>query len=341
MKVRIDKRLVRLLLSAAAVSIGILVLFALIQAVQIRLDQDASRSAQLSAEEAYGADTENLTYYNGSWYAMREGLETALIIGLDKYQTDMEQNSYSNPQQSDFLLLLIVDHNRQTYTALHLNRDTMTEIPILGVTGESAGSFTGQLALAHTYGSGGDDSCKNTVHAVSNLLYGLEIKHYLSVTMDAVAQLNDLVGGVTVEVLDNFSGIDSSLIQGEMVTLSGEQALTYTRTRYGLEDSSNLRRMERQRQYLSALETQVKQHAQADENFLVDATAILSPYLVSDYTAEQISQINNTVSNDTSEGIYTLDGQSVQGETYMEFYPDETALQDMVIRLFYERQDMG
>ena len=86
----------------------------------------------------------------------------------------------------------------------------MTQIRILGVTGEPAGTFTGQLALAHTYGSGEEDSCENTVLAVSNLLYGMEIDHYVSLTMDGVALLNDLVGGVTVEVLDDFSGIDDS-----------------------------------------------------------------------------------------------------------------------------------
>ena len=106
----------------------------------------------------------------------------------------------------------------------------MTQIQILGVTEEPAGSFTGQLALAHTYGSGEEDSCENTVLAVSNLLYGMEIDHYVSLTMDGVALLNDLVGGVPVEVLDDFSGIDDSLVQGETVTLRGRQALTYVRS---------------------------------------------------------------------------------------------------------------
>ena len=48
---------------------------------------------------------------------------------------------------------------------IQLNRDTMTEIQILGVNGEPAVTMTGQLALAHTYGSGEEDSCENTVLA--------------------------------------------------------------------------------------------------------------------------------------------------------------------------------
>ena len=37
------------------------------------------------------------------------------------------------------------------------------------------------------------------------------------------------------------------------MTLQGEQALRYVRTRYGLEDSTNSTRMARQQQYINAL----------------------------------------------------------------------------------------
>ena len=57
--------------------------------------------------------------------------------------------------------------------------------------------------------------------AVSNLLFGIEINHYLSFTMDAVALVNDLVGGVQVEVLDDLTFLDPALRKGETVTLKG------------------------------------------------------------------------------------------------------------------------
>ena len=109
----------------------------------------------------------------------------------------------------------------------------MTEIQILGVNGEPAGTMTGQLALAHTYGSGEEDSCENTVLAVENLLYGVEVDHYVSMTMDGWPSSTTWWGGVTLEVLDDFSGIDGTLVQGETVTLKGQQALTYVRSRDG------------------------------------------------------------------------------------------------------------
>ena len=289
MKFRVD---VRVLKGAAAILAAVLVLLAgmlLLQRWENAQDAPVSSSGEASSVEA-GApvDGREITYYNGTAYARREDLETVLLLGVDKFEGETPEG-YINNQQADFLLLLVMDKENETCTPIQLNRDTMTQIQILGVTGEPAGTFTGQLALAHTYGSGEEDSCVNTVLAVSNLLYGMEIDHYVSLTMDGVALLNDLVGGVTVEVLDDFSGTDDSLVQGETVTLKGQQALTYVRSRGGLEDSSNLHRMERQRQYLSALQQQLKAAVQQEDGFTLDALLQLNEYMVSDCTVEQLS----------------------------------------------------
>ena len=76
--------------------------------------------------------------------------------------------------------------------------------------------------------------------------------------MDAVPVFNDLVGGVEIEVLDDFTGIDDTLVKGKTVTLMDEHALHYVRTRKDLEDSSNSTRMKRQQQYINALYEKTK-----------------------------------------------------------------------------------
>ena len=280
-------------------------------------------------------DGREITYYNGTAYAKREDLETVLLLGVDKFEGETPEG-YLNNQQADFLLLLVMDKENETCTPIQLNRDTMTQIQILGVTGEPAGTFTGQLALAHTYGSGEEDSCENTVLAVENLLYGVGIDHYVSLTMDGVALLNDLVGGVTVEVLDDFSGIDDSLVQGETVTLQGQQALTYVRSRGGLEDSSNLHRMERQRQYLSALQQQLKAAVQQEDGFTLDALLQLNEYMVSDCTVDQLSDLGDSLAAYQVSDILTTPGDAQEGEVFMEFTVDEAALQQLVMDVFYE-----
>ena len=336
MKFRVD---VRVLKGTAAILAVVLVLLAgmlLLQRWENTQDAPVSSQGPSSAVEA-GApvDDREITYYNGTAYARREDLETVLLLGVDKFEGETPEG-YINNQQADFLLLLVMDKQNETCTPIQLNRDTMTQIQILGVTGEPAGTFTGQLALAHTYGSGEEDSCENTVLAVSNLLYGMEIDHYVSLTMDGVALLNDLVGGVTVEVLDDFSGIDDSLVQGETVTLQGQQALTYVRSRGGMEDSSNLHRMERQRQYLAALQQQLKAAVQQEDGFTLDALLQLNEYMVSDCTVNQLSDLGDSLAAYQVNDILTTPGDAQEGEEFMEFTVDEAALQQLVMDVFYE-----
>ena len=336
MKFRVD---VRVLKGTAAILAVVLVLLAgmlLLQRWENTQDAPVSSQGPSSAVEA-GApvDGREITYYNGTAYAKREDLETVLLLGVDKFEGETPEG-YVNNQQTDFLLLLVMDKQNETCTPIQLNRDTMTQIQILGVTGEPAGTFTGQLALAHTYGSGEEDSCENTVLAVENLLYGMGIDHYVSLTMDGVALLNDLVGGVTVEVLDDFSGIDDSLVQGETVTLQGQQALTYVRSRGGMEDSSNLHRMERQRQYLAALQQQLKAAVQQEDGFTLDALLQLNEYMVSDCTVNQLCDLGDSLATYQVSDILTTPGDAQEGEEFMEFTVDEDALQQLVMDVFYE-----
>lgn len=336
MKFRVD---VRVLKGTAAILAAVLVLLVgmlLLQRWENTQGAPVSSSGEASSVEADApVDGREITFYNGTAYARREDLETVLLLGVDKFEGETPEG-YVNNQQTDFLLLLVMDKENETCTPIQLNRDTMTQIQILGVTGEPAGTFTGQLALAHTYGSGEEDSCVNTVLAVENLLYGMEIDHYVSLTMDGVALLNDLVGGVTVEVLDDFSGIDDSLVQGETVTLQGQQALTYVRSRGGLEDSSNLHRMERQRQYLSALQQQLKAAVQQEDGFTLDALLQLNEYMVSDCTVDQLSDLGDSLAAYQVSDILTTPGDAQEGEEFMEFTVDEAALQQLVMDVFYE-----
>lgn len=341
MKLRMDLRVLKGAAAALAVLLAILAGALLLQSWEKNQGQAAVPENSVPAGASSSTETaQELTYYDGAWYARREDLETVLLLGLDKY-ADTAKNSYLNNQQADFLLLLVLDKGAGTCTPVQLNRDTMTEIQMLGVNGKPSGSFTGQLALAHTYGSGQEDSCENTAEAVSKLLYGVPIDHYISMTMDGVSLLNDLVGGVTVEILDDFSDIDETLVQGERITLRGEQALTYVRSRGGLEDSSNLRRMERQRQYLAALQGQLAASVEADEGFMLSALLQVNSYLVSDCTVEQLSALAEFLSGAEIQDVRTLEGEAREGEEFMEFYPDEAFLQALVMDVFYAFERAG
>jgi LCP family protein required for cell wall assembly len=281
--------------------------------------------------------TEDVTVENtdGVEYKLNENIETVLVMGLDKFSEDVDSSSYDNDQQADFLMLFVLDNQNKTCKAIHINRDTMVKMNVLGVAGKEIGTTTQQIALAHTYGNGQNVSCRNTAKAVSNLLDGINVTHYVSVTMDAVPVFNDLVGGVTVEVLDDFTGIDDTLVKGETVTLMGDKALTYVRNRYGLEDSTNKNRMIRQKQYIEELYRVTREKAANDENFVLSAWKSLSQYTVSDCYEQDLLQIYEKVSGYEYLGTVSIEGKSIVGEDFMEFYPDEEKLEKLILELFY------
>lgn len=287
----------------------------------------------------FESDAASKTFeYNGEEYVLKDDIETVLILGLDKFE-NADAESYNNDKQADFLMLLVIDHNESTCTALHINRDTMAEMSILGVAGDKVGTITKQIALAHTYGNGKEVSCRNTAEAVSDLLMNIEIDHYISVTMDAVSVYNDFVGGVEVTVLDDFGGIDDTLVKGETVHLMGEHALNYVRTRYGLDDSTNSHRMIRQRQYIEALYNKTVSVMETDESFIVNAGLKLSDYIVSDYSGNALENLAKKIEGYKFKEICELEGNTVIGEMHMEFYPDEYSIKETVVALFYELKD--
>lgn len=281
-------------------------------------------------------DTERT--FNGEKYVLKDRIETLLLLGLDADETMNTDDGFTNDKKADFLLLLVMDREGNRCKAIHIDRDTMAEMNVLGVAGDPVGTVTGQIALSHTYGNGREVSCRNTANAVSALL-GVEIDHYVSVTMDAVPVINDMVGGVTVEVLNDFSQVDATLVQGQTVTLNGDQALTYVRARYGLDDPTNNQRMKRQKQYLEAWYHRAEQCMQSDDAFISHAALTLTDYLVSDCSGNKLESTLSRFAENRLADVYSFEGKMVAGEKHMEFYPDQKSIDKIVIDCFYEKAE--
>lgn len=332
---RRENRQIKFCLTAVAVILVLLV--GIISAQQLESKMNVKVENAGKQMTAYTNDESTAQIFmNGQWYR-RKGVETLLVMGIDNFGSIASSGSYNNTNQADFLMLFVRDAETGESSAIHLNRDTMTDITMLGVTGEAAGVQHAQLALAYNYGRGQHDSCKNTADAVSNLVYGMEIDHYIALTMDAIPILNDWAGGVTVEILDDFSEVYETMVQGELVKLEGAQALSYVRTRMGLEDSSNLRRMERQRQY-AAEWAQCARGQLNDAQKMTELMRRLDGYYRTNCTTEELKVYGQSMGSGLI-SVYEIEGEAVHGENYMEFYANEEALQQLVLELFYAPAD--
>lgn len=284
-------------------------------------------------DEGTPAVTKTITRGNVDYFP-RQDITVILVMGIDQTGPVADSESYNNKGAADMVMLLIFDETNEVCNVLQINRDTMVEMPVLGVGGRQAGTYYGQLALSHTYGNGLEDSCENTRETVSELLYGLHIDYYVSMNMDAIAILNDAVGGVTVTVTDDFSQIDPAITRGE-VTLMGEQAITYVRTRKDVGDQLNISRIDRQREYVNSFLTAFQAKQDANTNFVLSAYESVANYLVSDCSVNAVQGMLQRYAGYEIGEIVTPEGENVLGEEYYEFYLDEEALDELILRLFY------
>lgn len=271
---------------------------------------------------------------DGISYFPRQNITVVMILGIDKFGVVESSGSYNNDGAADMVSLAVFDEKTKTCTVLCLNRDTMLEMPVLGIGGKEAGTVTQQLALAHTYGSGLEDSCENTRKTVSNFLYGLQIDYYVSMNMDAISILNDAVGGVTVTVTDDFSAIDPTITKGE-ITLNGAQAVHFVRTRKEMGDQTNISRMERQKQYMDGFLEAFHQSHVNDAQFLVETYDTVSDYIVTDCTLNAMTGLLEQYADYTLNEVISPEGEAVLGETYYEFHVDKEKLDDLILELFY------
>ena len=277
--------------------------------------------------------------YNGIKYVPNKDLSTLLILGIDD-PVLTESDKVRNQSQADFLLLAVFDPAAQSCRMIQINRDSMCDIPIYDSAGKEIGTRKEQIALAHTYGSSNAQKCENTVKAVSDFMYGIKVDNYFAITMDGIPILNDLVGGITVTIEDDFTGVDDSLVKGETVTLTADNVEHYVRTRTSMkDDSSNIARMRRQRTYMTALFQALGKAYRQDSDFVFKAYNAIANSLVSDCTIDQMDAYAALLSDYELSEIVTPEGEARPGETYMEYNADEAALQQLVIDTFYRKAE--
>ena len=278
--------------------------------------------------------TESKTITRGGVkYFPRQDITVLMLLGIG-YDGEAEAKEMNHGGAVDMAALMIFDPTTEQCDVLTLNRDMMVHMPALDEKGREDGSYYGQLSYSHTYGTGMEDSCENTRVTISNLLYGLRIDHYFAINMDAIGILNDAVGGVTVNITDDFSDIDPAMVQGR-VTLKGEQARTFVQSRRTIGDGLNLSRMRRQEEYMRNFVPALQESLDAEGSFILQAYEAIADYTVMDCSVAVLSRLAEDFGEYSLGQIYTVEGENVEGEMYMEFYADEDALDKLILELFY------
>ncbi|MDE6024396.1 MAG: LCP family protein [Lachnospiraceae bacterium] len=281
---------------------------------------------------------EDVIEIDGKKYVPKKNIETYLFIGVDNYDKVKKAEDYGESGQCDVIMLMVRDISTGTFKTLSINRNTLMDVKTIDLNGEYLGiSPDIQLAFAHASGDGMELSCENVVDAVSGFLWGQKIDGYAAVNMGGVAVVNNMVGGVTVTVEDDFSNVDATLVQGETITLNDQQALTFIRGRMGVGEGKNTDRMRRQSVYMADLKVKLREKCNQSSKFPLDLYDNMEEYMVTDISKQKFSKIALLIAKDKDEGELSIEGTTGEDELgFATFEADEDSLQDVILELFYK-----
>lgn len=311
----------------------------------------------LAPEETSGEDglqnggTEQTTYdweegwvrYEDKIYEYNDNIMTFLVMGVDKMTPVREAKNATDGGQADGLFLVVVNPDNKDVKIIAINRDTMVDIYMYGFEENGITPVKkGQITIQHGYGDGLEQSCEATVDAVSKLFYDLPISGYAAINMGAVPDIVEAVDGVDLEVLEDMTKVNSEWTKGASVHLIGKDAYDYVHFRDTTVFESARGRLARQKQFLSVYLDKMKAQVKRDPTLPVQLYGTLTKYMVTDITVDEAAYLVTRIGDYDfkAENIYTMEGSTVMGEQYEEFYPDYDALKDMMIRVFYREVNL-
>ena len=285
--------------------------------------------------------------YKGEKYVYNEDIITILFMGVDRSlglneegEAETGDSEIGTNGQADTLVLGVIDKENEKISFINVSRDTMTDIDIYNVNNEFLRNEKRQICLQYAYGDGREKSCEYVVNALKRYLYGMPINAYAAIDYEAIAVLNDAVGGVEVNVLEDLSsGPYAELVQGENVTLFGDMARYYCRTRDSYSVDANNHRMARQKQYLMAFMQKTLGLVRADLGFALELYNTANPYMVTDIGVSEVTYLATTVTGYGIEldAIKSIPGEVVEDGENAAFYADETALYELILNTFYNK----
>lgn len=170
------------------------------------------------------------------------------IFGIDS-----REDTYSKGNRSDCIIIASMNNETKEVKLVSVYRDTYVQIEGHGLD-----------KITHAYSYGEAPLAIKTL----NTNFDLNIKEFVTVNFDAVKDIVDDVGGIsmniTSEEVSHIPGIKKAGTQ----TLTGEQALAYARIRHA--SGGDYKRTERMRDVLTAVVNKVKTFNVSQLNKFID-----------------------------------------------------------------------
>lgn len=303
-------------------------------------NKDAEQSIQVPSNAEVDSDLDSsYILYDGKKYKYNDKVTSILFAGIDKRNYEHIDGVFGTAGQADCIFVMALNTESGKYKLMAVSRDTMVDVNVLDADGNFKGTEQMQLCLAYAYGDGKESSCENLKRSVSRIFFGIPMNSYASVDLDVISILNDKVGGVPVNVVEDLSSRDPGLVKGADVTLTGEQAEIFVRARdiMGDENQNNLR-MERQKVFLTSFIKKTLQMTKEDVTTPISMYNSISDYMVTDIDVSMITYYTSIFLKSgfsADDNLIKVPGSTVGGEKYAEYYTDTDEFFKIILDTYY------
>ena len=157
------------------------------------------------------------------------------------FGVDSRDDSYDKGNRSDCIIIASINNKTKEVKLISVYRDTYVQIEGHGLD-----------KITHAYSYGEAPLAIKTLN--TNL--DLNIKEFATVNFDVVKETVDYIGGISMPITSEEVGHISGITKPGTYTLTGEQALAYSRIRYA--SGGDYKRTERMRDVLTSVANKVK-----------------------------------------------------------------------------------
>ncbi|KQU00669.1 hypothetical protein ASG53_03180 [Sanguibacter sp. Leaf3] len=166
-----------------------------------------------------------------------------LVLGSDSRISAGDPSSWEEGgQRTDALMIVHLPADRKSAVVMSIPRDSWVPVP-----------GHGEAKINAAFSFGGPTLAIQTVEDLT----GIRIDNFVVADFTSFVELTDTLGGVQITVPEDVYEHDTLLFSAGKQTLSGEQALAYTRQRYGL-PGGDFDRVKRQQNWIRAMVAKTK-----------------------------------------------------------------------------------
>ncbi|MEN6636904.1 MAG: LCP family protein [Clostridiaceae bacterium] len=205
--------------------------------------------------------------------SMMQNIVNVLLIGVD-YAEERETWTGKHEYHSDVMMVMAINFDKNRVDLISLPRDTYAKIP--GVKGIY--KLNASINCGGGFDAPGGAGFLKVCDAASWMLGGIPVNYYYAVTMPAVKQLVDSIGGVDYNMDVTFKMMGRSYEAGP-THLNGQGVLDYLRVRKYVNQGGDFNRVNRQKEMLIAIFDSMQQ-----QNLILKVPDIINSFQGQLYT---------------------------------------------------------